>query len=118
MVGIAVAVWTAVAWGGRVGLLAVGDDLFDILRIVGSVLIGFAAALVLVVPRFSVLRRTVLWVFVAWSVSIWARSIVVNWTEGGTLAFKLVHTVLAAGFFALAWLVFAYLRRSRDIAVT
>lgn len=111
MVGIAIAVWTAVAWGGRIGLLTVGDDLFDIVRIVGSVLIGVAAALGLVVPRFRVARRSILWVFVSWTVLIWARSMYVNWTEGGTLGFKLVHTVLAAGFFALTWLVFSYLRR-------
>ncbi|MDH3462922.1 MAG: hypothetical protein OEM32_04775, partial [Acidimicrobiia bacterium] len=89
MVGIAIAVWTAVAWGGRIGLLAVGDDLFDVVRIVGSVLVGIVAALVLIVPRLRVVRRPVLWGFVTWTVLIWARSMYVNWTEGGTLGFKL-----------------------------
>ena len=35
---------------------------------------------------------------------IWLRSLLTVWTGEQTLAFKLVHTVLALGFLALAYL--------------
>ena len=41
-------------------------------------------------------------VFSIFAVVLWVRSLIVNWIGGGALQFKLVHTVLAVGFFALA----------------
>jgi hypothetical protein len=98
--GAAILIWTLVAWGGRVALLSAGDDLFDIARIGGSLLIGLVAALVLWMGR-SPVWRPVLYVFAGWTSLLWARSMWVNWSGSGTLAFKLVHTALALGFAVL-----------------
>jgi hypothetical protein len=38
------------------------------------------------------------------SVGIWLRSLVTVWVGENTMAFKVVHTVLAAGFLLLAYL--------------
>lgn len=102
--------WTLLAWGGRIGLLASGDDWLDIARIGGSVLIGAAAAIVLSSRRFRAVSAPVLYVFVGWTVILWIRSLIVNWAGSGTLAFKLVHTVLAGGFLLLAYLVWPVAR--------
>jgi hypothetical protein len=46
------------------------------------------------------------------TVILWVRSLIVNWAGDGTLPFKLVHTVLAIGFFALAVWAFAFVTGS------
>jgi hypothetical protein len=99
---IAIAGWTLLAWGGRIGLLAGGEGLGSWLRIGGSILIGLFAALTLVVPRLETIRRPTLVVFAVFTIVLWARSLYVNWTGSGSLPFKLVHTVLAIGFYGLA----------------
>ena len=101
--------WTSIAWGGRIMLLAVGDDWFDIFRIGGSFVIGVTTALALWIPQRS--STSVLYGFSLWTALVWTRSMWVNWTDSGTLGFKLVHTVLAVGFFALAYAVWAVARR-------
>lgn len=100
---LAIIVWTFVAWGGRVGLLAGGEGLGTWLRIGGSLLVGLFAAATLVIPQLEGARRWALIVFSVFTVVLWARSLVVNWVGDGTLPFKLVHTFLALGFFALVW---------------
>lgn len=109
---IAIAAWTLVAWGGRIGLLASGEGLGAWLRIGGSIVIGLFAAATLVVPRLEPVRRLALLVFALFSVVLWTRSLLVTWAGSGSLSFKVVHTVLAAGFFILAFLTWTTARHS------
>jgi hypothetical protein len=99
---IAITAWTLAAWGGRIGLLTSGEGFGAWLRIGGSLIIGLFAAAALTVTPLEPARRPVLIVFSVFTVVLWIRSLIVNWAGDGTLAFKVVHTVLAAGFFALA----------------
>ena len=108
--GTSIVVWTLVAWGGRIGLLTSGEGLGAWLRIGGSIAIGLLAAVALAVPRLENARKPVLVVFAVFTAAVWTRSLVVNWAGDGSLPFKLVHTVLALGFFALAWWALAYVR--------
>ena len=101
--GIAIAVWTLAAWGGRIGLLTSEEGLSAWIRIGGSLAVGLFAAATLLIPQLEGARRWALIVFSLFTVVLWVRSLVVNWAGDGTLPFKLVHTVLAVGFFALAW---------------
>lgn len=100
---IGIVAWTLVAWGGRIGLLSSGEDLGAWLRIGGSIAIGLFAAATLLVPQLEGARRPALIVFAVFTVVLWIRSLAVNWTGDGSMPFKIVHTVLAIGFFALAW---------------
>lgn len=106
--GIAIGVWTLAAWGGRIGLLSSGEGWGAWLRIGGSLLIGLFAAAALLMPQLEDARRPALIVFSVFTVVLWIRSLIVNWAGDGTMAFKLVHTVLALGFFALAWWAVSY----------
>lgn len=105
----AIIVWTAVTWGGRIGLLTSGEGIGAWLRIGGSILIGLFAAATLLLPQLEAARRPALIVFAVFTVVLWIRSLIVNWAGDGSVPFKLVHTALAIGFFALAawasWLV-------------
>jgi hypothetical protein len=102
----AITVWTLLAWGGRIGLLTSNEGAGAWVRIGGSFIIGLFAAATLVIPQLDSVRRPALFVFALFTVVLWIRSLAVNWTGDGSLPFKLVHTVLAAGFFALAvWAV-------------
>jgi hypothetical protein len=105
---VAIAVWTLLAWGGRIGLLTSGEGVAAWLRIGGSLAIGLFAAATLVVPHLEGARKWALIVFSVFTVLLWARSLIVNWVGDGSLPFKLVHTVLALGFFALAWWAFTF----------
>jgi hypothetical protein len=100
---IAMAVWTLLAWGGRIGLLVGGEGVGSWVRIGGSILIGLFAAATLVAPRLESIRRPTLVVFALFTVVLWTRSMYVNWTGSGSLPFKLVHTGLALGFYGLAF---------------
>lgn len=105
---IAITVWTLVAWGGRIGLLTSGEGVGAWLRIGGSLSIGLLAATTLVFPQLEEARKPALIVFAVFTVVLWLRSLIVNWVGDGSLPFKLVHTVLALGFFALAWWAFTF----------
>lgn len=105
---IAIAAWTLVAWGGRIGLLTSGEGVGAWLRIGGSLIVGALAVAALLVPQLEPARRPALIVFSVFTVVLWIRSLIVNWVGEGSLPFKLVHTVLALGFFALAWWAFSY----------
>lgn len=102
---LAIVIWTALTWGGRIRLLTTPEqaDLANWLRIGGSVLIGLAAALVLWLAPRGVLERGVLTAFAVWTVALWIRSLVTVWAGDNSLPFQLVHTVLAGGFLALAF---------------
>lgn len=103
--------WTAVAWGGRLGLLVGGEDLWAWIRI------GVSIGLALLAGAALVLAPTTRWAgwslaaFAGWVFVIWSRSLIVNWIGSGSLPFRLVHTVLAGGFFALAWWAWRWSRR-------
>ena len=105
---IAITAWTLAAWGGRIGLLTNGEGMGAWLRIGGSLLVGLFAGAALVFSQLEAARRPALMVFAVFTVVLWARSLIVNWVGDGSLPFKLVHTVLALGFFALAWWAFSY----------
>ncbi len=103
---IAVAAWTLLSWGGRIRLLTDAEqgDLGNWLRIGGSIVIGLGAAAVLLWARGTGLERWILTLFAAWSLALWVRSLITVWGGDQSLAFKIVHTVLALGFFVLAGL--------------
>ncbi len=105
-----VLLWTGVAWGGRIGLLADGDGWTDLLRIGGSLLLGLVTAIGLAVPSLRPRATPLFYLFSIWTLGLWLRSMVVTWTGSGSLPFQLVHTVLAAGFFGLAYLVWKVAR--------
>ena len=100
---VAIAVWTLAAWGGRIGMLAGGEGMDSWLRIGGSISIGLLATATLLLPALQSARKPVLIFFAIFTVVLWIRSLIVNWAGDGSMPFKLVHTVLALGFFALAW---------------
>lgn len=111
IIAAAIIGWTLIAWGGRVALLTGGEDLWGLLRILGSLLVAAFVALTLLVSGLRSGRRVALWSFAIWTVVVWARSLIVNWVESGTLAFKLVHTALGVGFLALVvWALLAATR--------
>lgn len=101
------------AWGSRIGLLVGGEDLWAWARIGGSILLGLMVGSVLALAPSSHWTRWVLVAFSAWTVLIWARSLVVNWLGSGSLPFKLVHSALAAGFFGLAWWAWRWSRQQK-----
>jgi hypothetical protein len=111
---IAITVLTLVAWGGRIGLLTSGEGLGAWLRIGGSLLVGVFAVATLALPQLEPLRKPALIVFSVFTVVLWIRSLVVNWAGDGSLPFKLVHTILALGFFALAWWAYTFATLSSE----
>jgi hypothetical protein len=100
---VAIGVWTLAAWGGRIGLLTSGEGWGAWLRIGGSLVVGLLAVLTLTVPALESWRKPALLMFAVFTIVLWVRSLIVTWTGSGSLPFKLVHTVLDVGFFALAW---------------
>ncbi|HEX6221793.1 MAG TPA: hypothetical protein VF115_11925 [Acidimicrobiia bacterium] len=99
---VSITVWTLIAWGGRIGLLTSDEGFGAWVRIGGSLVIGLYAAATLVIPQLASTRKPALLAFSVFTVVLWVRSLVVNWAGDGPLPFKLVHTALALGFFALA----------------
>ena len=108
VLAISIAGWTLLAWGGRIGFLTSGEGVGAWLRIGGSLAIGLFTAAALVVPQLGGARKMTLIVFSIFTVVLWARSLVVSWAGDGSVPFKLVHTVLAMGFFALATWALSY----------
>lgn len=105
VLALAVAVWTLLTWGGRIRLLTEAEqDPSNWIRIGGSLLIGAAAVVVLLVAAGSGVERWVLTLFAVWSTVIWVRSLIAVWGGDESLAFRTVHTVLALGFLILAYL--------------
>lgn len=104
ILAIAIAAWTLLSWGGRIRLLTEAEqDVGNWLRIGGSLLLGAAAVAVLLVAEGGGLERWILTLFAAWSTVLWLRSLISVWTGDQSMAFKVVHTVLAAGFFFLSY---------------
>jgi len=111
----AIPAWTLIAWGGRIGLLTGGESWSSTVRIGGSLLIGVATSLVLVIPKLNRAIVPVLYLFALWTVINWGRSLIVNWTGSGSIPFKMVHTILGVGFFVLAALAARTAARSNAI---
>lgn len=107
---VAIAVWTLIAWGGRIGLLVGEAGPGAWLRIAGSLAVGLVTAFTLLAPRLAPVRRPVLMAFATFTGVLWTRSLYVNWVGSGSVPFKLVHTVLAVGFLALAVWAFSTAR--------
>ena len=105
--GVASVVWTLVVWLPRIGIIPV-TNAWDLARIAGSIGLGLLAGYVLF--RSGPARNTVLWSFGVWSIVVWGRSLWNYWTLDNPLDLRLVHTVLAAGFFYLAARAFAATR--------
>lgn len=104
VLAVAIAAWTLVSWGGRIRLLTEPEqDIGNWLRIGGSILVGGGAVAVLLTVGGSALERWVLTIFAAWSGMIWVRSLISVWAGDQSPAFKAVHTLLALGFFFLAY---------------
>lgn len=112
---VAIGIWTLAAWGGRIGLLTSGEGWGAWLRIGGSLAVGLLAVLTLTVPALESWRKPVLLTFAVFTIVLWARSLIVTWTGSGSLPFKLVHTVLAVGFFALSWWALSITSSSRAL---
>jgi hypothetical protein len=94
--------WAAVTWGGRIGLLADFGDLVAWARIALSVAVAVGAAVALLRP--SPASRALLWAYAGVTGFVWLTSLVSVWTSPNTFAFRLVHTVLGAVSFVLAFL--------------
>ena len=104
VIALSIVIWTSLAWGGRIGLLNDSDSIWDWVRIGGSGVVGLLVALALVASPGDRVTGGVVVLFVVWTTVLWTRSLAVNWTGDGSIAFKLVHTALAGGFFTLSWL--------------
>lgn len=114
VIAVAIVVWTIVAWGGRIGLLTEGESAWAWIRVGGSAAVGVLAAFAVVAEIGERWRAGLLALFVVWTSVLWVRSLIVNWAGDGSLAFKLVHTVLAAGFFTLAWFAWTAVRSAES----
>jgi hypothetical protein len=114
LLAVAVLAWTAVSWGGRIGLLTEAEaaDAFTLVRVYGSIALALAVAAGL--WWRTAWHRGIGWVFAAWTVALWARALVVAWTDPPSTGFAVVHTVLALGWFALSSLVVRDVRRPAD----
>ena len=108
LLAISITAWTLIAWGGRIGLLTSEEGAGAWIRIGGSLLIGLFASATLVIPQLEWVRKPALIIFSVFTVALWLRSLVVNWTGDGALPFKMVHSLLAAGFFVLAVWAFRF----------
>lgn len=96
----AIAVWAAVAWGGRLAIVFdVGSDLDERLRIAVSVVTAIAAVAALAVRRWV---RPLVLVYSAVATLVWVRSVLVVLGEDRSGPFLVVHVALAAVSLLLA----------------
>lgn len=95
-------------------MLASGEGVGAWLRIGGSLAIGLFAAATLAVPQLEGARRPALIFLSVFTVVLWIRSLIVTWVGDGSLPFKMVHTVLALGFFALVWWAATFVTSSME----
>lgn len=113
VIGWTVLVYTLASWGGRIGLLTEADaaDLTSWIRIVGSLVVGLAAAIALIWGRRV---RPMAVVFAVFTTFIWVRSLISVWTTPNSLGFQLVHSVLAALWFVLVVLTLRAAQATRS----
>lgn len=100
--------WTLAVWLPRIGIIPV-NGVWEYSRIAVSLILGVGTSLSLV--KQGSFTKPLLYGFAAWSVAVWGRSVWNYWTLDNPLDLRLVHTVLAAGFFYLAWRAFTTARR-------
>lgn len=101
MLAALIAIWAAITWGGRIGLLAGEETLVAKARIAIS-LLAAAVAVAGLLARGS-WRRPAVGVYVAVALIVWATSVVSVLSDpASSLAFRGVHVVLAAVSIVLA----------------
>jgi hypothetical protein len=100
---LVIVVWTLVVWLPRIWIIPVGNP-WELIRIVVSIAVGLGAAFALVRPgRYA---NFLLLAFSVWSAGVWGRTLWNYWTLDNPPELRLVHTLLAIGYFYLAWRVF------------
>jgi hypothetical protein len=109
-----IAVWAAVTWGGRIGLLAGDETLVAKARIAIS-LLAAATAVIGLLQRGS-WRKPAVGFYVVVTLAVWGTSVIsVMGDPASSIAFKAVHLVLAAVSVALAGIVWnVVFRRSES----
>ncbi len=108
--GALIGVWTLAVWLPRIWIIPVGD-VWEMARIVVSMALGLGSAWVLL--RATRYLTPVLLGFALWSVVVWGRTLWNYWTLNNPTDLRLVHTILAGGFFYLAWRAIRSLTRNR-----
>ena len=99
-----IAIWAAITWGGRIGLLAGDETLVAKARIAIS-LLGAAAAVFGLLQRGS-WRKPAAGFYVVVTLAVWGTSVIsVVGDPASSIAFKGIHLVLAAVSVALAGIV-------------
>lgn len=101
---------TVASWGGRIGLL--GDDGASFLswvRIVGSLVVGLSAAAALAT---GAVVRPVASIFVVWTSAVWMTSSISVWAAPNSAGFRVVHSILAVAWLAVAWLTWKALQET------
>jgi len=101
-VGWVILGYTLASWGGRIGLLTAADaaDIWSWVRIGGSIAVGVATWLAFISSRWVV---PIGWFFAGFTTLVWVRSLITVWTDpANSLGFSVVHSVLAALWFAVA----------------
>lgn len=108
VLAVFIVVATVITWGGRIGLLDGRADWLALTRIFGSIVIGLMTAFVLFVADQGsrpAVRHLVGIVFSGWTSVVWLASLVSVWSTPNSNTFRLVHTILAAVWLSLAWMV-------------
>lgn len=112
---LVIAVWTALTWGGRIGLLTGSEAGLAKARIAVSILLAAAAVIALISQ--TAWKRPALAAYAAGALLIWGSSLVAVWTDPtSSFAFRAVHTLLAVVSMGIAGLAVAALRRSGPVA--
>jgi hypothetical protein len=112
-----IAIWAAITWGGRIGLLAGDETLVAKARIAIS-LLAAAAAVFGLLQRGS-WRKPAIGLYVVVTLGVWGSSVIsVMGDPASSIAFKAVHLGLAAVSVALAGIVWnVVFRRSESESV-
>ena len=106
--GLVIVVWTLAVWLPRIWIIPVGD-LWELIRIVVSIAVGLGAALALV--RRGRFTNSMLLAFLVWSAGVWGRTLWNYWALNNPPELRLVHTLLAIGYFYLAWRAYRTVRQ-------
>jgi hypothetical protein len=109
-----IAIWAAITWGGRIGLLA-GDETLVVKARIAISLLAAAAAVIGLLQRGS-WRKPAVGLYVVVTFGVWGSSVIsVVGDPASSIAFKAVHLVLAAVSVALAGIVWnVVFRRSES----
>ena len=106
-----IAVWAAVTWGGRIGLLTGDVSGWAKVRIAVSLVLAFVAVIGL--GSRVAWRKPAVVAYAAGVFVIWGSSMVSVMTDSTTsVPFRLVHTFLALGSMALAGYALRCVKRS------